>query len=791
MPQCAVHACGNSHRRTRGKPVHYHRFPQEPEVRLKWIEACNRKASSNGEPPFNISTARICSRHFTRDCYEMIVGENDAKSFSSRLRRNVVPTIRLKSDEESSSEASPERENKREMTREIIRNAEMAAGGRNEPSCSREEAGDTGGPRARAERPPSARQLPSRKLLPEELSEGHRSTGSIPKVSRKKYVFMRALALAPRLNKMHAMEGASGNGKNVDAAENAPNTSPKVPQSQQNGAALPEETAASPSALDYGRVKIEKDVKINKKSLPVTSTPIASTSQQKAGSSRLVRSKSAEIVGKKRKSPDVLRDSTNGPPKPKKSCCSFEERETSIKSLVGEDRTADALRMRESELLKRMQFLEKLAKDKEKEWNQILYTRKLTEEAYVRIQRKKHMMRLTNSTTQLDDVPPTSLEAKWLNSDGTSMETGSRERTFEFKSDLSEESSLNASSTKKQNVAKAARQSGSSKSGGENSRKQSEQTSSPETRQIGEGRQGARVEVTSIIANHRKMFPDPAPKRGRRTRNAVNVNLTAGGALVETGHNADSRPSSTDSCKSNPSATECQNVNFKDMVLQFNRLSQHTVGEPARAPQNYPDVTLQPVPSGHNASPVPENTTAPSRSLLHGILTNNTSSRPNNFPLTLAKLLTAPERERNSPAVAAVTATTPMVPMSQQSASTQHLLQAYQGSSLGSISELLSSPTARTEITITPVVNTPAQSHSNNVINVDDVEEDTAASDDRDGRYSMSGRDTREDRDNPPRCQGCHQRAAQFVCAGCANQWYCSRECQVASWDEHSEICSG
>ncbi|XP_014487772.1 PREDICTED: uncharacterized protein LOC106751400 isoform X2 [Dinoponera quadriceps] len=520
------------------------------------------------------------------------------------------------------------------------------------------------------------------------------------------------------LNKMHAMEGASGNGKNVDAAENAPNTSPKVPQSQQNGAALPEETAASPSALDYGRVKIEKDVKINKKSLPVTSTPIASTSQQKAGSSRLVRSKSAEIVGKKRKSPDVLRDSTNGPPKPKKSCCSFEERETSIKSLVGEDRTADALRMRESELLKRMQFLEKLAKDKEKEWNQILYTRKLTEEAYVRIQRKKHMMRLTNSTTQLDDVPPTSLEAKWLNSDGTSMETGSRERTFEFKSDLSEESSLNASSTKKQNVAKAARQSGSSKSGGENSRKQSEQTSSPETRQIGEGRQGARVEVTSIIANHRKMFPDPAPKRGRRTRNAVNVNLTAGGALVETGHNADSRPSSTDSCKSNPSATECQNVNFKDMVLQFNRLSQHTVGEPARAPQNYPDVTLQPVPSGHNASPVPENTTAPSRSLLHGILTNNTSSRPNNFPLTLAKLLTAPERERNSPAVAAVTATTPMVPMSQQSASTQHLLQAYQGSSLGSISELLSSPTARTEITITPVVNTPAQSHSNNVINV-------------------------------------------------------------------------
>lgn len=57
----------------------------------------------------------------------------------------------------------------------------------------------------------------------------------------------------------------------------------------------------------------------------------------------------------------------------------------------------------------------------------------------------------------------------------------------------------------------------------------------------------------------------------------MNVNLTAGGAMVEMGgHNADSRPSSTDSCKSNPSATECQNpVNFRDMVFQLNRLSQH------------------------------------------------------------------------------------------------------------------------------------------------------------------------------------------------------------------------
>lgn len=33
--------------------------------------------------------------------------------------------------------------------------------------------------------------------------------------------------------------------------------------------------------------------------------------------------------------------------------------------------------------------------------------------------------------------------------------------------------------------------------------------------------------------------------------------------------------------------------------------------------------------------------------------------------------------------------------------------------------------------------------------------------------------------DAVPECQGCKKREAQFVCAACGNQWYCSRECQV------------
>ncbi|XP_043240525.1 actin cytoskeleton-regulatory complex protein PAN1-like [Amphibalanus amphitrite] len=42
-----------------------------------------------------------------------------------------------------------------------------------------------------------------------------------------------------------------------------------------------------------------------------------------------------------------------------------------------------------------------------------------------------------------------------------------------------------------------------------------------------------------------------------------------------------------------------------------------------------------------------------------------------------------------------------------------------------------------------------------------------------------------------PLCQGCQQRQAQFVCAGCGHQWYCSRDCQVEAWDSHADDCSG
>ena len=38
-----------------------------------------------------------------------------------------------------------------------------------------------------------------------------------------------------------------------------------------------------------------------------------------------------------------------------------------------------------------------------------------------------------------------------------------------------------------------------------------------------------------------------------------------------------------------------------------------------------------------------------------------------------------------------------------------------------------------------------------------------------------------ESKKNTPNCQGCGKKKSEFVCAGCSNRWYCSRECQVKS----------
>ncbi|XP_076303347.1 uncharacterized protein LOC143221747 isoform X2 [Lasioglossum baleicum] len=784
MPQCAVATCRNSHRRTRGRRIRYHRFPQIPEVRLRWVRACGRVPLSNGEVPFNIQTARICSLHFTNDSYEkdmehLVLG----LPVRSRLRRGAVPTIGVPVNVQPVTKMLVE-DAKRSLLK--VTHAKMLTGqkvtGNNGLANSKQQHHQP----ATEKRQRQQQQQQHQHHRHQQRAKSGNQVNQEQKMAGIDVLLALGLKPAPRLNKMHAMEGAAGNGKKVDSAEktreeDSSRASPKVPQSQQNGAALPEETAAAPTTVECLRsTSIKKEPLCDSESETTTKTTLSvETAQQKTAVSRCAKSET-EGSGRKRKSTDGQL-SSNGNPAPKKFC--LEQREQYISSLVGcEKVTADELAARADQLRAEVQALDELARAKEMEWNEILSMRKLKEEAYLRIERRRQVMGFMEGNGQLaDTLPPASLSLgpEWESS-GNTTPVSKEKLNFGSKEDLPEESSRDSPAFKKEKTGKQSsqRQSTPPKQGGENGRKQAEALS-PENRQIGEGRQGAIVDVRSIIADYRLRHPEIVPRRGRRMRNSVNVGLGAGGAMVETGHNVDSRPSSTDSCKSNPNMSDPNNsMSFKDVLVQFAKLSQQQ-GEPVKTPQNYPDVTLHPV----APSPAPQNTPPQqSCSLLHGILTKSQSPRPTTFSPTLARLLTAPERERNAP-----TATS----MPQQNAATQHLLQAYQGSNPVSISDLLSSSKARTEITITPVVNTPAQSHSNNLIHVDDVEEESAVIEDRETRISSGGRDAREDRDSPPRCQGCHERAAQFVCAGCGNQWYCSRECQVAAWDEHSEVCSG
>ncbi|XP_046482362.1 midasin isoform X1 [Neodiprion pinetum] len=479
--------------------------------------------------------------------------------------------------------------------------------------------------------------------------------------------------------------------------------------------------------------------------------------RKRSGSNNTTKNLKSERLSKKRRSTDEIMQNSNG--SSKRAC--LEQREELISSIVGGDKiTTEELAVRAEQLRAELQALDQLARDKEKEWNEILSMRKLKEEAYLRIERRRQVVGfMEGNSCQLNEsssVLPTgsiSLEQEWDNA---------KEKSNSTEATLSDKSTSRPQVTSKQN------ENGQKESsdGGQNS----------ENRQIGEGRQGPMVDVRTIIADYRLRHPETVPRRSRRMRNSVNVGLGAGGAVVETTQiGADSRPSSTDSCKSSSNPTDPSNsMSFKDVLVQFAKLSQQQ-GEAVKTPQNYPDVTLHPVlptPAPPQAATVQQ-----SGSLLHGILTKTQTVRPTTFSPTLARLLTAPERERCNP----VATSTPQ----QQTATTQHLLQAYQGTNPVSISDLLSSSKARTEITITPVVNTPiVQSHSNSLIHVEDVEEETTVIEER--SRSTNARD-----DSPPRCQGCQDRAAQFVCAGCGNQWYCSRECQVSAWDEHSEVCSG
>ncbi|XP_044269517.1 uncharacterized protein LOC123014450 isoform X1 [Tribolium madens] len=438
---------------------------------------------------------------------------------------------------------------------------------------------------------------------------------------------------------------------------------------------------------------------------------------------------------------------------------------------MSDSNTVEQLQMQTEQILAEIRTLNDLAKEKEREWNNIIHLKKMKEELLLRMQRRKQVMLLNSDRNENGDVYSESqtdserlksanqsiLKANLTNPNKTlRIHNSNKHRNILPKPQYSQE--INGSLDFRQN------------------------------------KQRPVLDVQSIIADYRQRHPEIVPRRGRRIRNSHNdsknnilnfSNLALGsGAQVHQnvdlqselgillnavdGNRADSRPSSAES-------STTHEPSFKDMLVQFAKLSQserhELIQNAIKPPPPYPEVTVHPVPT--------TNTVAPTNSLLHGILTKSPSktNTKTSFSPTLARLLTAPERSNShSP-----TATT--LPNNLNNAANM------------SISEILSTSKARNEITITPLgtqYESPQKGKSQEEEEAEDsadrlvIDESSEVLDSR-GR----GDNSSDAGDEVPQCQGCNQKSALFVCAGCGNQWYCSRDCQVSAWDEHSEVCSG
>ncbi|KAJ6645574.1 hypothetical protein Bhyg_00780 [Pseudolycoriella hygida] len=332
------------------------------------------------------------------------------------------------------------------------------------------------------------------------------------------------------------------------------------------------------------------------------------------------------------------------------------------------------------------------------------------------------------------------------------------------------------------------------------------------------GRQGATITAKSIIDGFYQKNPERPPRRGRRLKGCNNDGSTTSprlndgllnrqsldGRTSELGlllaKDRNSRPSSADSSPGHSNLANINNnisnVSFNDVLMQYAKLNERpsemlTSSSISRQQSGYPEVTLHPVSSQQN-TPLHQSDSLQSNSLLHGILTKNTtrpSSAYNSFSPTLARLLTDPQRMTTLPNNYRLLAST----------STPHKPSGIN----------LTKP--RNEITITPVMANPLmhqtilqqqlQRHQESAARMkfpvmDDEADDSAdrlVIDEGDihneQNASTGGREFPEN--EFPKCQGCKKHEAQFVCAGCENQWYCSRSCQVSAWDEHCELCSG
>ena len=86
MVYCAAFDCNNDSRKTTG--ISYHCFPKDPSLREQWLAKISRADLIVSK------STRLCSEHFTPDCYERdLQAELLGSKKRASLKADAVPSI--------------------------------------------------------------------------------------------------------------------------------------------------------------------------------------------------------------------------------------------------------------------------------------------------------------------------------------------------------------------------------------------------------------------------------------------------------------------------------------------------------------------------------------------------------------------------------------------------------------------------------------------------------------------------------------------------------------------------
>lgn len=196
---------------------------------------------------------------------------------------------------------------------------------------------------------------------------------------------------------------------------------------------------------------------------------------------------------------------------------------------LGDCSTIEQIHTYTEQVLAEIKTLNDLAKEKEREWNNIIHLKKLKEELLLRIHRRKQILTLSNdkNETEVSDSHGDVSDERNNVTSGTILKSSLSARSATLKiphihSDKMEKMMLNQQNYTSQRSLLNSALEMNGQSGDYNK----------------QGRQRPVLDVQSIIADYRQRHPEAVPRRGRRIRsvlNSQNENCSSNGKLSSAG----------------------------------------------------------------------------------------------------------------------------------------------------------------------------------------------------------------------------------------------------------------